>query len=65
MPSLLTRCMIWLASRNPNQGAEGDKLRPAAILQADPITQDRLLCDSFAMADQLRSLVRSRLRMAH
>ena len=42
-----------------------DKLRPAVILPADPITQDRLACDVFLMADQLRSLVRSCLRMAH
>jgi mRNA-degrading endonuclease toxin of MazEF toxin-antitoxin module len=57
--------MLWLESRNPNQGAEVDKLHPAVILQADPITWDRLVCDSFLMADQPRSLVRSRLKMAH
>ena len=72
----MRRGEIWVARLNPNQGAEVGKLRPVVILQADPITQDRpgtralrvsirardrLLCDSFAMADQPRSLDRSRL----
>ncbi len=73
----MRRGEIWVARLNPNQGAEVGKLRPVVILQADPLTtqdrpgtralrlpiraRDRLLCDSFAMADQLRSLHRSRL----
>lgn len=70
----MRRGEIWVARLNPNQGAEVGKLRPVVILQADPITQDRLgaralrvpirprdrlLCHSFAMADQPRSLDRS------
>lgn len=86
----MRRGEIWVARLNPNQGAEGGKLRPVVILQADPITQaglttvvvvplttqdrlgaralrvqirarDRLVCESLAMADQPRSLDRSRL----
>jgi mRNA interferase MazF len=70
MVALMRRGEIWVARLNPNQGAEVDKLRPVVIVQADPITQqlpdtralrvpirsrDRLLCDSYAMADQPRS----------
>ncbi len=66
----MRRGEIWVARLNPNQGAEVGKRRPVVILHADPITRalqvpirarDRLLCDSFAMADQPRSLDRSRL----
>ncbi len=66
----MRRGEIWVARLNPNQGAEVGKLCPVVILQADPITRalrvpirarDRLLYDSFAMADQPRSLDRSRL----
>jgi len=66
---------IWVARLNPNQGAEVGKLRPVVIvvplttqdrpgaraLRVPIRSRDRLLCDSFAMADQPRSLDRSRL----
>lgn len=68
----MRRGEIWVARLHPNQGAEVGKLRPVVPLTTQdrrgaralrvPIrARDRLLCDSFAMADQPRSLDRSRL----
>lgn len=35
--ALILRGQVWVARLNPNQGAEGGKLRPVVVMQADPL----------------------------
>lgn len=67
---MIRRGEIWVARLHPNQVAEVGKVRPVVVIQADPLTEalrvhvaarDRLLRDSYAMAEQPRALDRTRI----